>query len=221
MRRWTLVALVIALLFAACDDDAKDNASGENAASADASAETSAEIPGAVGDDGGSDDSSSDDDGGKDDDDAGFGRDEPKASSGGSGTTTTTVDLKALGIDVKQFEGDWVAGSPKGRSQDDPRPNNCTFKVGEMCRMQITGNYQLKTKPVASIHVGAYEDGATEPSFHTTLPNARQGASPWYVDKFPYQARAGVEKVDILVKMLDATGKELARGKPTTFPIEG
>ena len=220
--RRTLIGLLVvaAVLFAGCDGDSKENASAdkENAtATADASAETPAEIPGAATEADTDGESSGDRPSGST---SSGSKESSSASQSGTATTSTTVDLKALGIDPKQFEGDWVAGSPKGRSQDDPRPHNCTFKVGQLCRMQVTGNYQLKTKEVASIHVGAYEDGATEAAFHTTLPNARKGASPWYVDQFPYQARAGVEKVDILVKLLDATGNELARGKPTTFPIE-
>ena len=133
--------------------------------------------------------------------------------AGSASATTTSLDLSA-------FLGDYVFGSPRAMSGDDPRPPGCGMKYGEMCLMQITGTYQLKTAEVASIHVGAYEDGAEEPAFHTSLPNAKKGSSHWYIDKFPYQAREGVKEMRVLVKLLDAKGKELARGKPTIFPIE-
>jgi hypothetical protein len=135
-----------------------------------------------------------------------------KGATAGAGATTSSLDLSA-------FEGDYVFGAPHGQSNDDPRPPNCNFTYGQLCRMQITGTYQLKTGDVASIQVGAYEDGATEPAFHTELPGAKKGSAHWHIDQFPYQAREGVKEMAILVKMFDPKGKELARGKPTVFPI--
>lgn len=143
-----------------------------------------------------------------------------KAGDTAAASKSLEEQAKEAGIDLKQFEGDYVFGSPRAMSGDDPRPPGCSMKYGEMCTMQITGTYQLKSTDVASIQVGAYEDGATEPAFHTALPNAKKGSSHWYIDKFPYQAREGVKEMQILVKLLDVKGKELARGKPTTFPIE-
>lgn len=144
-------------------------------------------------------------------------------SAAASATTSTSIDVKQAakdaGLDISKFEGDWVAGSPKGQSADNPVPAGCDFSPGQICRFQITGNYGLKTQDVATIEVGAYDDGEKKPSFFTKLPGAKKGSSPWYVKEFPYTARQGVKEMAIIVRLLAADGKELARGNPTVYPI--
>jgi hypothetical protein len=145
-------------------------------------------------------------------------------SASAAGATTTSIDVKkaaeAAGLDVSRFEGDWIDGSPKGMSADDPRPHGCNFSPGQICRFEVTGRYGLKSQEIATIEVGAYDNGETKPSFSTKLPNAKKGGSAWFVREFPYSAREDVKEMAIIVRLLAADGKELARGKPTVFPVE-
>jgi hypothetical protein len=124
-------------------------------------------------------------------------------------------------LNTKAFEGDFVFGSPQGMSTDDPRPANCSFKADSMCRFTVAGTYGLKTADAASIEVGAYEDGSAKALYATTLPNAKRGSSRWFVDDFPYRPSASAKEVAILVRLLDPSGKELARGNPTKYPVNG
>lgn len=145
-------------------------------------------------------------------------------SASAAGATTTSIDVKKAaqdaGLDIARFEGDWIDGSPKGMSADDPRPHGCNFSPGQICRFEVTGRYGLKSQEIATIEVGAYDNGETKPSFSTKLPNAKKGGSAWFVREFPYSAREDVKEMAIIVRLLAADGKELARGKPTVFPVE-
>lgn len=147
------------------------------------------------------------------------GTDAKPGATATAGATTTTLPPE-LAKELEQYKGDWIAGSPMHISNDEPRPPNCGFKVGEMCQLRVQGAYGLKTVEVAKIHVGAYDDDHTKADFEVTLPNAKKPGTRWYVDKFPYSARPGVKKTTILVRLLDAQDKELARGKPTTYDFE-
>ncbi|HEX7166697.1 MAG TPA: hypothetical protein VF230_06930 [Acidimicrobiales bacterium] len=138
-------------------------------------------------------------------------------SASGDGATTATTNPP---ISTDALKNDFIFGSPAHRNADDPRPPNCLFKVGEACRFRVHGTYGLKSQDVASIHVGAYDDGASEAAFSVSLPNARKGGSQWFVDKFFYQARPGTKYTEVLVKLIDGDGKVLATGQPTRFDIQ-